>query len=280
VSSRAFEVGGRLFAGAFIAAAIAINPAVAAQASRIEPAVKITKPTPGQKLSIVAEANLKKARPKAPVDFTGMWKLQRTETNTPPDWEFRPMPKLTPAGQKVFDERNKAIAENRQSMTDQDVAQCYPVGMPRIMTRVWLHQMIQLPTAIVMISGFTNQVRWIYLDGREHSDPDIVLPTWNGESIGHWEGSELVIDTRNFDGTHSWIQNGVPNSDQLRIIERWKLIEGGKVLEIKFTMTDPVNWEGEWVDTKRWNIRDDADITEAHCIAAEMANLPSARSAR
>ena len=264
-------------------ALMAASEGVAAEASPrfgTEPPVQIVKAAPGQKLSIVAQANLKTPRSKPPFDVTGMWKMQRSGLREPPDWEFRPMPKLTPAGQAVYDARNKAVAEGRQSLTDQDAAACYPVTMPRLMTRVWLQQMIQLPTAIVMISGFTNGVRWIYLDGREHSDPDIALPTWNGESIGRWEGNELVIDTRNFEGAHTWIQNGVPFSDQLRVIERWRLIEDGKVLEIKFTMTDPVNWVGEWVDTKRWNLNDDKDITETHCIAAEMANLPSARSAR
>ena len=64
--------------------------------------------------------------------------------------------------------------------------------------------------------------------------------------------------------------------EALRIVERWKLTEGGKVLEIQLKMTDPQYWEGDWVNTKRYNLRDDRDIFEVHCIAAEMAKLPSA----
>jgi hypothetical protein len=43
------------------------------------------------------------------------------------------------------------------------------------------------------------------------------------------------------------------------------MINGGKTLEIKYTMTDPKNWEGEWISTKRWARVDDTDITEVEC---------------
>ena len=69
-----------------------------------------------------------------------------------------------------------------------DIGQCWPAGLPLIMTRYWPMAMIQLPTAIYMVSEFMNSVRTIYLDGRQHTDPDIVVRTFNGESIGRWEG--------------------------------------------------------------------------------------------
>ena len=66
-------------------------------------------------------------------------------------------------------------------------------------------------------------------------------------------------------------------AEPLRIMERWTLVEQGNVLEIELRMTDPQHWEGEWVNTKRYNIRDDRDISEVHCIPAEMSRLPSAQ---
>ena len=51
------------------------------------------------------------------------------------------------------------------------------------MTRVWPTNIIQLPTSVHMIFGFTNSYRVIYLDGRKHTDPDIAISTYNGESI-------------------------------------------------------------------------------------------------
>jgi len=263
----------RLAALALAAVAMAI-PA-AAQERRVEPPVKVIKPVPGQPLSMLAEANLKAKRPKAPVNFMGTWLMQRTATNgPPPDWEFWPMPKLTPEGQRIYNEKLQADKEGKAYKDD--AGACYPPGMPRFLTRVWPIQVIQLPTAIVMIQGFENQVRWIYLDGRKHPDPEVTLASFNGDSIGHWEGNTLVVETQNLEPGHHWIQSGVPVGEALRIVERWKLTEGGKVLEIQLKMTDPQYWEGDWVNTKRYNLRDDRDIFEVHCIAAEMAKLPSA----
>ena len=85
-----------------------------------------------------------------------------------------------------------------------------------------------------------------------------------------------MVETQNLEPGHHWIQSGVPVGEALRIVERWKLTEGGKVLEIQLKMTDPQYWEGDWVNTKRYNLRDDRDIFEVHCIAAEMSKLPSA----
>jgi hypothetical protein len=205
-----------------------------------------------------------------------MWLLQRTATNgPPPDWEFWPMPKLTAEGQRIYNE--KLAADKEGKAYRDDAAQCYPVGMPRWLTRVWPIQVIQLPTGFVMIQGFENLVRWIYMDGRKHADPDISLPSFNGDSIGHWEGKTLVIDTIGFEPEHHWVQAGVPMSEEFHLVERWTRSDDGKVLGVQLTMTDPTYWEGDWVNTKRYNLRDDRDIGEVHCIAAEMAQLPSAQ---
>lgn len=254
--------------------AAAPEPASGNIGGRNEGVVKITRPEPGQKLSILAAANLNASRPAAPVNFTGTWRMQRSQTNTPPDWEFWPMPKFTAEGQRIYNEKLQADADGVAYKDSAGL--CYPPGMPRFLTRVWPMQIIQLPTAIVMIHGFENQIRWIYMDGREHPDPDFTLPTYNGDSVGHWEGKTLVVDTRNFEPDHHWIQAGVPVGEALHIIERWTLNDDGTVLSIQLTMTDPQYWEGEWVNTKHFNLRDDVDLSEIHCIAAEMANLPSA----
>jgi hypothetical protein len=256
---------------------VLVQPSIIqAQQRRVEPPVQIVKPVPGEPLSILAEANLKAKRPKAPVNFMGTWLMQRTATNgPPPDWEFSPMPKLTAEGQKIYAEKLQADADGKAYKDD--AGACYPPGMPRFLTRVWPIQIIQLPTAIVMIQGFENQVRWIYLDGRKHSDPDTTVASYDGDSIGRWEGNSLVVDTVNLEPSHHWVQSGVPVGEDLHIVEKGTLADGGKVLEIKLTMTDPRYWEGDWVNTKRYNLRDDRDIYEVHCIAAEMAKLPSAQ---
>ena len=215
-------------------------------------------------LNALSPANLARQRPKAPFDLTGTWLHDNKEG--PNSWRFVPPTfKLTPQAQAQYDAGEKATKEGK--VYRDDIGQCWPAGMPLIMTRVWPIAMIQLPTAIYMTSAFMNSLRIIYLDGRSHSDPDIVVPSFNGESIGRWEGNTLVVDTKYFPGHHHWMDQGgasIPASDQLHIVERMRMINNGSVLEIEYTMTDPKSWEGEWKTTKRWNRVND-DITEAEC---------------
>jgi len=227
---------------------------------------------PPAQLGALAPANLNKERPKPPFDITGTWLHGGGQNN---NFRFSPPPdaKLTPAAKVHFEAAKKAQAEGKAY--HDDIGACWPAGLPVIMTRVWPIAMIQKPTAIYMISGFMNSVRIIYLDGRPHSDPDTVIPSFNGESIGHWEGDALVVDTKYFPGEHQWVDAGIPASDQLHIVERMRLIDEGKNLEIAYTLSDPKSWEGEWKMTKRWRRVDDQDITEASCLPDLNAHMPS-----
>lgn len=212
--------------------------------------------------SALAPKNLAKPRAKPPFNLTGTWMVDLSAGFT--SFMFGPpYPKFKPEAQAAFDEGRKAQAENRPFRDD--IGHCYPAGMPMIMTRVWPIGMIQLPTVIYMVSGFENALRLIYLDGRPHTDPDIVVRSFNGDSIGHWEGDTLVIDTVSLSPQHHWIDLGLPVSDEFHIVERIRMLAGGKRIEIKYIMTDPKNWEGQWTSTKHWFREDDVDITEVEC---------------
>jgi hypothetical protein len=146
--------------------------------------------------------------------------------------------------------------------------------MPMLMTRVWPHAFIQLPTAIYVISGFNNSVRTIFLDGREHSDADLVVPSYNGESIGRWEGDTLVVHTTYFEVDNHYIDLGIPIDDKFELTERIRLVNDGKTMEVEYTLVDPTMWQGDWRSTKRYNRADHTDINEANCILQYNANLP------
>lgn len=253
--------------GALAIAALAVPSVAAAQAS---PAAA----TPAPVLGALAPENLRKPRPPAPVDFTGTWFVDLSAG----PWQFGPpYPKLTPSAQAQLDAFQ--AAEKKGLVYRDDIGQCWPAGVPIIMTRVWPIAMIQLPTALYMVSGFMNSLRTVFLDGRSHTAPDLVVRTFNGESIGHWEGDTLVVETKNFvDDEHRWVDPGVPGSDELRIVERMQLVNGGRQLQIAYTMTDPKNWEGEWKGTKRWNRVNDADIAEVECLPDLNQHLPSTTS--
>jgi hypothetical protein len=230
---------------------------------------------PPVQLSTLSKENLAKPRPKAPFDLTGMWQHDG-RANT---WRFVPETfKLTPAAQEHYDRGLKALKEG--GVYRDDIGQCWPAGLPLIMTRVWPIAMIQMPTAIYMISHFMNSVRVIYMDGRPHSDPDVVVRSFNGESIGKWEGDTLVVDTKYFPGHHHWMDQGgasVPASEDLHIVERFHMMPDGR-LDIEYTMTDPKNWEGDWTMTKTFRRREDMDITEVECLPDLNEHLPATSS--
>jgi hypothetical protein len=248
----------------------AANPASAQAGQQGAPAV----PEP---LSALSPANLAKPRPKAPFDLTGTWQHDG-RANT---WRFVPETfKLTPQAQAHYDLGVKALKDG--GVYRDDIGQCWPAGLPLIMTRVWPIAVIQLPTAIYMVSGFMNSLRVIYLDGRSHTDPDIVVRSFNGESIGRWEGETLVVDTKYFPGHHHWMDQGgasVPASEDLHIVERFRMRPDGN-LDIEYTMTDPKNWEGEWKMVKTFRRRNDTDITEVQCLPDLNDRLPATSSKR
>jgi hypothetical protein len=219
----------------------------------------------------LAPENLAKPRPKPPFDMTGTWFVDLSEGFL--KFMFGPpYPEFYEEGQKALKEA--AAARARGENYRDSIGQCYPAGMPMIMTRVWPLMFIQLPTAIYMVAGFTNSFRTIYLDGRTHTDPDLYVPTYNGESIGRWEGDTLVVTTRGFETDNHWIDIGIPISEEFQIVERIRMINGGKTLEIEYIMTDPKMWKGEWRSTKRWDRQDYSDIGEVECVEARNADLP------
>jgi hypothetical protein len=222
-------------------------------------------------LGALAPENLNKPRPKPPFDVTGTWFVDLREGFS--KFMFGPpYPKWKAQAQKDFDEGQKAVAERRPYRDA--IGQCFPAGMPMIMTRVWPHAFIQLPTAIYMVSGFTNSLRIIYLDGRAYTDPDTVIHTYNGESIGKWEGNTLVVHTKYIEPENHYIDTGIPISDDFEITERITMLDGGKRMQVEYIMTDPQNWEGEWRNTKQFTRQDYTDIGEVECILANNAHLP------
>jgi hypothetical protein len=221
-------------------------------------------------------ANLAAQRAPAAFDLTGVWQFRGED-----DWranygsfEFKPTPKLTPKAQTFLDQYI-AASEKGERFGD-PTALCYPPGMPRFMTRYGSLMLLQYPTAIFMVSRLNNDYRVIFLDGRALPLEGQLDRNWHGHSLGRWEGDTLVVETTGFIGENHLIQAGVPAGTQLKIVERYRMINDGNTLAIEFTFTDPEHWEGEWKHVK---FRDrivgaDADVREANCIYTDNLALP------
>ena len=214
-------------------------------------------------LSALSPQALAMKRPKPPFDVTGVWQQDLKPRNgVKQTFQFgTPYPKFKEAAQKSQADAKAAAAAGKAYRDD--IGHCYPAGMPMIMTRVWPVGMIQMPTVIYMVHAFMNSYRGVYIDGRKHTDPDILPNTYNGESIGKWEGKTLVIDTIGFETSHHWIDNGIPISEQFHMVEKVKMVDKD-TLEWTYIMTDPENWEGEWTSVKYFTRRN-MDIPEVEC---------------
>ena len=95
---------------------------------------------------------------------------------------------------------------------------------------------------IVMQLEFYDLVRTIFLDGRDHPPAD-APHTKAGHSVGHWEGDTLVVDTTHI-ASATFMNNGFNHSDDLRMVERFRLSEDESTLWLTQLYEDPVVFEG------------------------------------
>jgi len=142
----------------------------------------------------------------------------------------------------------KTCNDQGGARVDQDPAyHCYPPGMVRLGppsdtvngggTSL---DIIQTPGLVILVFEHRNSIRYIYTDGREH--PKILDRTWNGHSIGKWDGDTFVVDTVGLRDT-TWLDSGGhEHSIQLHVVERFRRVSLGS-LEIERTLTDPIALE-------------------------------------
>jgi len=162
-------------------------------------------------------------------DFSGFWELAYNSRHITPA-------QLTPAAIA----RDKKMADERAAGKVIVYASrwCNFLGMPFIMGQSPPINIVQTHDEIGIFSEQNSAPRHIYLDGRAHPDADQFVATTNGHSVGHWEGSELVVDTTNFSPNgHPEIPGGGFRGTHSHLVERFKLIDD-QHLQITFTWDD------------------------------------------
>jgi hypothetical protein len=119
-------------------------------------------------------------------------------------------------------------------------SRCWATGIPvSINSVVQPIFFIQTPKEVITIGQGDQTVRHIYLDVPHSANPK---PSWYGESVGHYEGEWLVVDTIAQD-TRTFIDNfRTPHSDKLHVVERYHLTNSGNNLETEVTIEDPASF--------------------------------------
>lgn len=118
-------------------------------------------------------------------------------------------------------------------------AACLPPGPARMIMMLHPTMLVQRPDMVVFLSESQNVFRIIYTDGRPHPEDAEDYPEWAGNSIGHWEGDTLVVDTVAIK-EHTWLDTaGHEHSDKMRMTEKFRLADRD-TLEMIATYDDPV----------------------------------------
>jgi len=143
-------------------------------------------------------------------------------------------------------------------------SRCWPGGVPGfdIYARVRPIYFLQTPKEITIIEESDVQVRRIYLDVPHTVAPK---PSWYGESIGHFEGDELVVDTIGLNDKSFIDSYRTPHTTRLHVIERFKMVDGGKILQASITVEDPGAFTMPWTALQRWKRREGLPIEELIC---------------
>lgn len=140
---------------------------------------------------------------------------------------------------------------------------CWPAGVPgfTVYTRVQPIYFIQTPRQVVIYNELGHEYRHVYLDAPHTAN---LKPSWYGESVGRYEGDEFVVDTIGLND-RTFVDNyRTPHTEQIHVVERFKLLDGGATLQAHVTVEDPGAFNMPWSAIQRWR-RVDRPIAELMC---------------
>ena len=142
---------------------------------------------------------------------------------------------------------------------------CLPAGVPGFLvyTLVEPFYFLQTPKQVTIINNGNVESRRVYLNVPHSKN---VKPTWYGESVGHYEnGDTLVVDTIGL-STKTFVDNyRTPHTDQLHVVERFKLSGDGKGIEVLITVEDPGAFTTPWSAIYRFRRIDGRQLHEEVC---------------
>ena len=143
---------------------------------------------------------------------------------------------------------------------------CLPLGVPLSTMLSEVSKIVQTP-GLILIMLELGGTRQIYTDGRKHV-PDS-SPSWLGYSVGRWEGDTLVVETTGFNGK-SWLDLiGHPQSEQARIVERYRRRDLGH-MDVEITIDDPTWYTKPFTIKVTHLLQADTDILEYFCTENEL----------
>ena len=145
--------------------------------------------------------------------------------------------------------RNELVLSGKGDLSP--AVNCWPVGVPGfLLLTIQPVFFIPGPKEVVMVwQGDHHQMRRVYLTGR-HSPH--VNPSWFGESIGHYEGDTLVVDTIGLNARTVTDFFFTPHTEKLHVVERFRVLAGGRTMEARIHVEDPGAFTMPWEAVQRY----------------------------
>lgn len=186
------------------------------------------------------------ARAGSPPDFSGMWLVRDPPTSI----------RTLQGGEPPL-----AAGVRRAGPPDPE-NECLPSGPVRMLFAPYPIKILQRPGQVSFMHEYRHLLRLVRLDARQ---PEDWTPNWLGSSIGRWEGDELVIETIGLNG-ETWLdRTGLPSSEATKVVERIRLIGGGRSLEDVITVEDPKLYARPWSTRLVFDRRPDLRLEQNIC---------------
>jgi hypothetical protein len=170
-------------------------------------------------------------------------------------------PNLKPWAAEAMRKSNAEILGGKIAFTAR--SSCMPAGVPGfssfIVEPVFF---MQSPKEVLMVYAGDQQVRRVWLNVPHSQNPK---PSWYGESVGHYEGDTLVVDTIGLN-SKTFVDNyRTPHGEKLHVIERYSLINNGQVLENLIWAEDPDTFNQPWSAIQRYRKVQTGPLDEQVC---------------
>jgi len=170
-------------------------------------------------------------------------------------------PNLTDFAKQSLKKTNDEVLRGKAVFSRE--ARCWPTGVPTYdLNQAQPVYFIQTPKEVVMMWQMDHQVRHIYLNVPHSQNPK---PSWYGESVGHYEGDTLVVDTIG-QNTETFVDNyRTPHSEKLHVVERFHLTNGGKNLQADIFLEDAATFKQPVRMVQTWRQVSQGPMTESSC---------------
>jgi hypothetical protein len=189
------------------------------------------------------------------VDFSGVWEKPYVPDMSKDGKDQKGHPELpfTPWGEADWKSYDAAEGDYTGA--------CLPFGMTRAMNTPEPMQFMQSDKYLAFLFEQNSWFTVVPIDGRKHGTG---IPTWFGDSVGHWEGDTLVIDTVNFNGKTRLDTVGHPHSEQLHLVQRFSRPDLGH-LRYEVIVDDPKTFTRQWNNVRTFTLRTDWEMMEYSC---------------